>query len=106
MSGMFSTNELVAELASLRTRVAELEGTLAAYADARDPALNEFMARAERAEAALRYISRPSLGWDQGRDGDFIPFIQTASESNVRIALRACVETARQALAATTEEDG
>ena len=48
-------------------------------------------------EQALRYISSPTMGLPGGRDA--LDFVDEASEENVRQALKACIRTARLALA-------
>jgi hypothetical protein len=96
------------ELASLRTRVAEAEAEARAERLRADGLAQDgvtITVALQRAEAALRYISRPSLGWDEGTHGEFVSYIERAPEQMVRSALRACVETARNYFA-TTEEDG
>lgn len=54
--------------------------------------------------AALTYISSPTMGLPAGADAaEFC--MNGASEANVRLALRACIWSARQALEIAEAED-
>lgn len=66
-----------------------------------DPCPGEGAARAIeqqliKARQALTYISSPTMGLLPGRDA--LDFVDEASEDNVRLALKACIGTARAAL--------
>lgn len=80
----------------LREAFAEVDAADAAYTRAR--LAEEAAGRGQsEVEAALRYISSPTMGLPGGRDA--LDFVDEASEVNARAALKACIRTARQALA-------
>lgn len=74
--------ELTEETHRLAMRNATLEQRLSEFKKGRD---------------ALTYISSPTMGLPGGRDA--LDFVDEASEGNVRLALKACIRTARQAMA-------